>query len=53
MIGNEPMVVKKPKETGKSVTEVPAEPFRSQESHIIKIVGIRQKWESGNLREDD
>ena len=43
MIGNEPMVVKKPKETGKSVTEVPAEPFwrfLSHESHIIKIVGI-------------
>lgn len=44
-----------PKETRKSLSEVSAESFqrfRRYESHIIKIVGIRQKWESRNLSED-
>ena len=41
--GNGSVVVMNPKETTKSLSEVSVEPFRrfrSQESHIIKIVGI-------------
>lgn len=48
--------VMNPKETKKSLSEVSEEPFqrfRRYESHIIKIIGIRQKWVSRNLSEDN
>lgn len=55
MIGNETdnetLVDNETERTRKSFPESSVEPFLrflSQESHTLKIVGIRQKWESGN-----